>query len=136
MVLMKRILGVFVLSWLLVSCQESLEEKCAREVREYNEKKCPAPIGENMVIDSLGFDRATHTLHYYYTLKGAADDAERIKNSGAYDLLLDEIKNATSVKEYKEAGYSFSYTYMSAKDKGKVLFEVTFTKEDYGTAAD
>ena len=127
---------MFVLSWLLVSCQESLEEKCAREVREYNEKKCPAPIGENMVIDSLGFDRATHTLHYYYTLKGAADDAERIKNSGAYDLLLDEIKNATSVKEYKEAGYSFSYTYMSAKDKGKVLFEVTFTKEDYGAAAD
>lgn len=118
------------------ACQESLEDKCAREAEEYTRKKCPAPIGQNMTIDSLTFDRATHTLHYHYTLSGAADNAELLRNSDAGNMLLNEIKNATSVKDYKDAGYNFAYTYRSAKEPGKVLYEATFTRKDYAEGGD
>ena len=50
---MKKTMFMLLLSGLLLSCQESLEDKCAREAKEYTEKKCPAPIGENIVIDSI-----------------------------------------------------------------------------------
>lgn len=32
-----------------VSCQESLEDRCAREAKEYNDKKCPAKV-----LDEIG----------------------------------------------------------------------------------
>lgn len=128
---MRKFICLLIASCLLTACQESLEDKCVREAKEYTEKKCPAPIGKDMVIDSMTFDRATHTLHYYYTLSGHADNSELTQTVDVYDILLEQIKNATSVKEYKDAGYSFSYTYRSAKDKTNILFEYTFTQEDY-----
>ena len=128
---MKRTMFMLLLSGLLLSCQESLEDKCAREAKEYTEKKCPAPIGENIVIDSMSFERSTHTLHYYYSIKGAADSNPNINTSEAYNLLLSQIKNATSIKDYKDAGYNFAYTYRSGKDKNKVVFEAVFKPEDY-----
>ncbi len=115
----------------LTACQESLEDRAAREAKEYTVKNCPAQIEENITIDSLAFDRSTHTMCYYYTLMGAADNKEAIENSNPRDVLLKSIRNSTSVKTYKDAGYSFKYTYFSAKDKGKVLYTVTFKKGDY-----
>ncbi len=128
---MKRIALALMLAAIMASCQESLEDRCAREAKEYTKKKCPARIRENMIIDSMAFDRTTHTLHYYYTLNGNADNEDVIKRNDIHGALLRQIKNATSVKEYKDAGYNFAYTYCSAKEKGKVLFEVTFTQSDY-----
>lgn len=128
---MKKIFYAALTVLLLAACQESLEDRCAREAKEYTEKKCPAPVGENTVIDSLVFDRGTHTMHYYYTLSGNADNAQAVSAVDARNLLLNQIKNATSIKAYKDNGYNFAYTYYSAKDKGKVLFNVTFTEKDY-----
>ena len=128
---MKKTIFILLLSGLIAACQESLEDKCAREAREYTEKKCPAPIGENVVIDSMAFDRQTRTLHYYYTMNVSTDSEAAINTSDAYKLLLSQIRNATSIKDYKDAGYNFAYTYRSAKDKAKILFEATFTPKDY-----
>jgi len=46
-------------------------------------------------------------------------------------LLLDALKNETTTRVFKEAGYSFKYTYYSQKQKGKILFETVMAKEDY-----
>lgn len=128
---MKKIFYTMLAAALLTACQESLEDRCEREAKEYTAKKCPAPVGENTVIDSLVFERATHTMHYYYTLSGNADNPEAIIGETVRKALLDQIKNSTAVKAYKDNGYSFAYTYHSAKTKGKVLFSATITEKDY-----
>lgn len=128
---MKRIIYAAAAFLVLAACQESLEERCAREAEEYTKKKCPARIDQFTTIDSLIFERATHTMHYYYTLTGAADDIDKFAEFSAEDALLTQLRNSTTTKTYKDAGYSFAYTYHSQKDKGRVLFEKTFTEKDY-----
>lgn len=128
---MKKIPFVLIAALALAACQESLEDRCAREASEYTRKKCPSPIGENITIDSVAFQRETHTMCYYYTLSGDADNSAVIAKVDPRKALLEEVRNATSTKAYKDAGYSFKYTYMSKKEPGKVLFTTTFTSHDY-----
>ncbi len=115
----------------LTACQESLEDRCAREAKNYTEKKCPAPIGDNITIDSVVFERFTHTMCYFYTLTGKADSREAVEKSNPRNALLQSIRNSTAVKAYKDAGYSFRYTYFSASKRGEILYTVTFKKGDY-----
>ena len=128
---MNKTILLLLCSSIFFACQESLEERCAREAKEYTEKKCPAPIGTNMVIDSMTFDSSTHTLHYFYTLNCDTDNETNINSQYAYNMLLEQIKNATSIKEYKAAGFNFAYTYYSSKDKNKKLLELKFSKKNY-----
>lgn len=116
---------------LMTACQETLEERCAREAREYSKKNCPALIAKGVTVDSMSFDVATHTLIYSYTLEGAVDDSTAINKNNPRELMLQQLKNATAMKPYKDAGYNFQYIYYSTKDKGKRLFEATFHEKDY-----
>ena len=116
---------------LLTACQESLEDRCAREAKEYTEKHCPTLIAEDMVMDSMTFDKTTHTIAYIYTLSGALDDTAVVNKNLPQERLLQEVKNSTNLKLYKDAGYSFRYTYYSTKEKGTKLFEATFHENDY-----
>jgi hypothetical protein len=59
------------------------------------------------------------------------DDSTVINQNQPRERLLQEVKNSTNLKLYKEAGYSFRYTYLSAKENGTKLFEATFQKADY-----
>ena len=77
-----------------VGCQESLEERCEREAREYTEKHCPTPVAKDVVMDSMTFDKATHTITYAYTLTGQLDDSAVVEGAHSRDLLLQEIKNS------------------------------------------
>ena len=45
--------------------------------------------------------------------------------------LLKELKNSTSMKLYKEAGYHFRYVYYSTKNSGTKVFDTTFRQKDY-----
>ena len=128
---MKHLTLALLSTVLLAACQESLEDRCAREAKEYTEKKCPAPIGENTILDSIVFERTSHTMHYYYTLSGAADDKSTVEKVNPRANLLQEVRNATSVKTYKDAGYNFTYTYLSKSSPRTVLFETTITRKDY-----
>lgn len=116
---------------LTVACQESLEDRCAREAREYTAKKCPARIDAHTTVDSFTFERATHTVHYHYTLSGPADNKEAVMSINPREKLLEAVRNATADKDYKDAGYNFTYTYRSASNPQEVLFETTFTEKDY-----
>lgn len=71
---MNKIIAFTLALFALCGCQESLEDKCAREAREYTEKNCPAKLGDNIIIDSMTFDKESRTLHYFYTLTGNADN--------------------------------------------------------------
>lgn len=128
---MKRILTIVTAALLVMACQESLEERCAREVQTYSKKHCPVRVTEDITMDSLSFDKSTHTLAYIYTVKGKVDDSTALNAVHPRELLLHQVKNSADLKLYKDAGYSFRYTYYSSKNKGTKLFEATFLEKDY-----
>ena len=113
------------------ACQETLEERCQREARDYTAKNCPLPVAENVVMDSMTFDATTHTIGYIYTLSGVIDDTAMINSNNPRESLLKSLKNTPNLKLYKDAGYSFRYTYYSAKQHGQKLFDATFREKDY-----
>ena len=128
---MKKVFVFACLALFFTACQESLEDRCAREAKEYTAKNCPAKLAENIILDSLTFARATHTLHYYYRMTGLADKEGTLDSVEAVKTLKDGLKNTTAMKTYKDNGYNFTYTYHSERDPKKVLFEATFTEKDY-----
>ena len=128
---MKKIIIMIVAGMLLAACQESLEERCAREAKEYTQKNCPRHIDTEIVLDSMTFDKDSHTIGYCYTLQGSLDNPLRVDSAQFSEALLLEVKNSTNLKLYKDAGYSFRYTYHSEKDSGTKLFEATFRENDY-----
>lgn len=117
----------------VVACHESLEERASREAREYTQKYCPTPVIDNTRTDSLTFNESTHTLEYWYSLSGNADDAQTIKahESELKATLLNGVKGSTQLKVYKENGFNVRYVYHSTSNPSLVLLDVTFTEKDY-----
>jgi TfoX/Sxy family transcriptional regulator of competence genes len=127
---MKKIL-LFATLLLLTACQETLEDRCARECKEYTQKKCPVLVTNGVTLDSMTFDKSQLLMTYYYTVSGILDDAEALRENNASSLLLKELKNTAALKLYKDAGYSFRYVYHSSKEKGTRVLDTTFRKKDY-----
>ncbi len=119
----------------LVSCQESLEERAAREAKEMTESKCPMPVDNNTILDSVVFDIPTLTQTQYFRFIGESDDSSRLEEiSGAYDLkelLIRELKGQTGYKTLMNRGVNFRYVYRSTRQRDKIYFDFTLTKEDY-----
>ena len=128
---MKKLWVLAVLALVLTACQESLEERCEREAKEFTAKRCPMVLDQNTTMDSLTFDRQTHTLHYYYKLTGAADRGDILEKTDAAGTLKSALKNNTETRIYKDNKYRFTYTFRSEKDPNKIWMEVTFTDKDY-----
>ena len=123
--------AVLAVAMVMTGCQETLEERCAREAKEYTKKNCPVLVDRNIMMDSMTFDKASHTIGYYYSVTGPLDDSATINSNNPRELLLRQVRNSTNLKLYKEAGYRLRYTYYSTKKKGTKLFETTFLDSDY-----
>ena len=128
---MKKLITLLAISTIFLACQESLEERCAREAKEYTAKHCPVRVAQDIIFDSMSFDKTSHGISYAYTVQGVLDDAGIIHRNMPRERLLIEVKNSPHLNLYKEAGYSFRYVYYSAKKKGTQLFEATFHQSDY-----
>lgn len=117
----------------LSSCHQNLQERAQKEATEFTKRNCPMRVNDMVSYDSVVFDKSTTTFHYYYTLSGKADDAAAL--AGKADeyrrQMIHSIREDVSKKAYKEAGYSFTTTYFSQKDKGRKLLETTVTQKDY-----
>lgn len=127
---MRNIVFLTMTCALLCACHESLEERAAREAREFTEKNCPVRISELVVTDSMTFEPATSTIHYYMTVNGRADTTDINKKQLRADM-VESIKGATNLRVYKEAGFGFCYTFFSQKHPGEKVAEVNITKKDY-----
>jgi hypothetical protein len=128
---MKRIVFLLAIVALLAACQESLEDRCAREAKEYTEKKCPTLVIKDVTLDSLRFEKASHTLQYCYTLGGVLDDSAALRQHDLRGSLLKELKNSTAMQQYKDAGYTFRYTYYSHNQPGMLLYDAIYREKDY-----
>lgn len=123
---------LFMFTVLISSCQESLEDRCKRECMEYTKTKCPVPIDQFTTLDSMVFNVDSRTIIYYFTLKSKAD--ENIKNfteENARNILLQELKNSTQTRLYKENDYSFRYIYRSQQSPQTIHLDILLKKEDY-----
>ena len=118
----------------LTACHESLEDRAERECKEQTEKYCPVPVTEYVISDSMVFERATHTFHYYYSLRGIADTTA-LPAEEARKEMLEGLRNSTQLNVYKEAGYNFHYTYFSTKYPGQKIVDIKFTPKDYAQNA-
>ena len=128
---MKKVI-LFVLATLILgACQESLEDKCARECVEFTKRKCPSAIAQDMIVDSMTFDRASHTVQYYYKLTGASDRPDAYPKDQARDALKNALENTTQLMAYKEAGYNFRYIYYSEKNPQTTYLDILLTEKDY-----
>ena len=127
---MKKYLPLSLCLLLLTACHESLEEKAAREAEDFTRKNCPIAISEYIVNDSMTYEKETRTIHYFYTISGVADTSA-VSTPQTTEELVKGVKDATSLRIYKEHDFNFAYTYYSAKNKGKVLIDVKVTPKDY-----
>ena len=132
---MKKILLFTTALLLLTACQESLEEKAAREAREVTESKCPMPIGDNMYLDSIVFDIPTLTQTQYFRFTGNSDNDSTVENivsnNDLKGTLVKELKNTPSYKALMNKVISFRYIYGSTAEPEKTYIDITVTKEDY-----
>ncbi len=110
----------------------TLEDLAAKTAEEYTERYCPTPIENGQRTDSVTFSRETHTFGYYYSLSGNLDDSDIIEKfkQKIISSILSSLKENTSMKEYKQAGYNFHYIMKSSKT-GEVLIDKLFTNKDY-----
>lgn len=117
----------------LVSCHKSLEDRAAKDCKEFTEKNCPTPLENNTRMDSMVYEPATHTIHYYHSFFNEADNKSVIDAHTATlrKTLLDAVKADMGTKIYKEAGFNFRYTYHSSKTPQQILLDFTFTKDEY-----
>jgi len=128
---MKKLCIIVAFVFSFTACQESLEDRCEREAKEFTMKNCPLKMDENTIMDSLTFDRKSLTVCYYYKLCGKADHEGIAEEIDAANILKKELKNTTSLQSYKKAGYNFSYVFRSEKNPETVWINLTFTKDDY-----
>lgn len=126
--MMKKLIYALSFVALLTSCTESLEDKAAREAKEYTEKYCPTPFVNDSRTDSATFDKETRVYTYYVTLRNKADNKEAIdaNKQKLHKLQKEALDNNPGLKKYKEAHFSFRFVYHSAKNPKQVLLDDIF----------
>jgi hypothetical protein len=132
---MKKILLMASVVMLFTACQETLEERAAREAREVTESKCPMPVGSNMYLDSIVFSIPTLTQTQYFRFTGNSDNDSTVENivsnNDLKGTLVKELKNTPSYKALMNKGISFRYIYGSTAEPEKTYIDITVKKEDY-----
>lgn len=119
--------------FLLTSCQESLEDRAAKECKEYTQKHCPTPMVNNTRMDSMTYEPQTRTIHYYYSIYNEGDNKANVEANKQLlqQILLNGIKTDTASKLYKEAGFNFRFTYRFGKNPKTILLDETYKKGQY-----
>jgi len=131
---MKKLLLVVSSIVLMTACQESLEERAAREAREVTESKCPMPVGNNMYLDSVVFDIPTLTQTQYFRFVGDTDNDSvtiALQDADVKGTLVQELKNTPNYKALMGRGANFRYIYRSTKNPETTYLDITIQKEDY-----
>ena len=65
----------------LTACQESIEERAVRDAQEFTRKHCPTPPENDVITDSVVFDKTSRTQIYYMTFTGAIDNPQSISEN-------------------------------------------------------
>lgn len=129
------IICLIVTSVSLTSCHESLEDRAERESKEYTQKFCPTPPQNEVITDSLVFNKATKTQTYYMRLTGSIDNPDALKGheKELEKAMLNTVRQNPSIQPYKEAGFVFEYICRSDKNPKLMILHFKFGPKQYGT---
>lgn len=124
---MKKLLFFAFFSFLLLSCHESLEERAAREAKEYTERCCPTPVINNTRTDSVSFVIEDKTYIYYCAFVDQVDDQKVVDqyHDELHQGLYDNIAGNAGMQKFIDAGFRFVYIVHSDKNPQQVLFRDT-----------
>lgn len=123
---------------LLLSCQESREERYAREMREYTARNCPQTITQDgiVVLDSLVYTKPLKhpegLVTYFYSVNADSTAISFIKadRERLYDSLLEAVKANVELKKMKDDGITIRHIYRTG-DSHQLILEFLFTENDY-----
>lgn len=131
-----RITSLALLMALCGSCGDnSFDKRMERECRENTQRLCPIKIEQDTMLDSMAFDRDTHTLHYYYSLHGPLDRKELYTEDvvdAHRSTLIADIRKSVTLKDAKDAKVNFCCMYLSAST-GQVLLQYDIEAGEYTT---
>lgn len=124
---MKNIIIATIFTCFLLSCHESLQERAAREAKEYTERCCPTPVINYTRTDSVKFDIESSTYTYFCSFVDMFDDEKVISENRKFlhDGLKDNITSNVALKPYVDAGFRFAYVVHSDKNPKQILFNDT-----------
>lgn len=130
---MKKVLFMLIMAMTFMSCHKSIEDRAARETKEFTEKQCPTPPVNNTRTDSVSFDKTTRTINNYYTLVKSADNPKSIaeNKSRFHKIIIKALKDDTGLRSYKEAKFNFHFVYYSEHQKGMILYEDRVKPNEY-----
>lgn len=131
----KHIVPIALLTLLTLAsaCEESTDERFAREAREATQKDCPVEIDRYTTLDSICYDQTHKEYSYHFTVKNELDLDSLYTDDVIKDLretYLKDIKNSLQMKDLKDAGVTIMHVYRS-QQSGDTLMEFRFTREDY-----
>jgi len=126
---MKRTILLAFAVLFMIGCNENIDDKAAREAKEFTEKYCPGPIINQTRIDSTGYDRSTRTYTYYYTFTGVLDDKAYVAENRAEldNGLRSLIINEPSLQPFVKEGIVFQYVVHSFKNPEEVIYTTKIT---------
>lgn len=133
---MKKVVLVLLGLVSMVSCfHESLDEKIARQTRDYTKRSCPKVMDKYTILDSMVYTIASKRMTYYYSLSGVMDN-DSVFSSELLNIfhadLLSNLKNNMGLHELKNNDVSFSYQYYSSTKEGHRYMSFDFSPIDYG----
>lgn len=132
--MLKKPILILMAGILLYGCgRKSLEEQMEIEAREFTLKQCPKVLDEFTTLDSISFDRESHTSSYYYTIQGELDTPDSfLPSTQDYyrETMMQKVRSDLNLRKAKDAGISFAYHFLSEKT-GQELLGFTITEEDY-----
>ena len=128
---MKKMVMMLATAALLASCQETMDQRAARDAQEFTEKKCPVPIDPEgrLVLERISFDMDTHEWKQDFLVR--TDSNTHIDPAQWRPSLLDELKNLPNYQAYRDNGFNFRYVYLDMENRTDTLADLTFTKQDY-----
>ena len=127
---MKKILFLLTVLLTMSSCQESMEDRAARDAAEATAKRCPMRLNDDgtLVLERITFDKSTLIWKQDFLLEASPEAIEQLDMR---DILLKELKNMPSYKPYMESNFIFQYVFCDMKNPKDTLMDIKLTPKDY-----
>lgn len=127
---MKKILLLLTAMLTLSACQESMEDRAARDAEETTTKRCPMRLNNEgtLILERITFDKSTLVWKQDFLLDAEPETLEQLDMR---EILLRDLKNQPSYKPYMESRFIFQYIYCNMKDPKDTLINIKLTPKDY-----
>lgn len=114
----------------LAACQESMEDRAARDAEETTAKLCPMRLNDDgtLILERITFDKGTRIWKQDYLLEAAPEVLEQFDMR---DALLKELRNMPSYKPYMENNFIFQYVFCDMTNPKDTLMDIKLTPKDY-----